>query len=201
MTRHQGREHEPQITALTAPSGARIEVRSPAVGLWRDAPPAGNLVRPGDAIGRMEVLGVMHRLIAPAQAQGIVSMSDHQGERARRPLQHGQIMLVLDPEAALAGMAADTAAGAGAGAAEQGRVFRAPTSGRFYGRPAPDRPPFVQPGDEITVGQTVCLIEVMKTFIRVAYGGAGLPERARVGAVKPTDDAELAAGDVILILE
>jgi acetyl-CoA carboxylase biotin carboxyl carrier protein len=201
MTTRHGREHEPEMTALAAPSGTRIEVRAPAVGLWRDAPPAGSLVRPGDSIGRLEVLGVMHRLIAPAQAHGIASVPAHQGELARRPLQHGQVMLVLDPEAVLGVAAADTAAGAVTGAAEQGRVFRAPTSGRFYGRPAPDRPPFVQPGDEITVGQTVCLIEVMKTFIRVAYGGAGLPERARVGAVRPTDDAELAAGDVILILE
>lgn len=209
MTRHQGREHEPHMTALATPSGTRIEVRAPAVGLWREAPPIGSLVRPGDAIGRLEVLGVLHRLIAPAQAHGVVSLPADadadvdrgQGALARRPLQHGQVMLVLDPEAAAGVATGAAAAGEDARAAESGRVFRAPMSGRFYSRPAPDQPPFVQPGDEVTAGQAVCMIEVMKTFIRVVYGGAGLPERARVRAVPVEDGAEIAAGDVLLALE
>ena len=199
----QGREHESHITALAAPAGTRIEVRAPAVGLWRDAPPAGSLVRPGDSLGRLEVLGVMHRLIAPAQARGIVAPPAHQGqgELARRPVQHGQVLLVLDPEAAQGATAGDTAPGQDARAAEQGLAFRSPFSGRFYSRPGPDQPPFVQPGDEITVGQLVCMIEVMKTFTRITYGGAGLPERARVRAVLPADGEEITGGAAILVLE
>jgi acetyl-CoA carboxylase biotin carboxyl carrier protein len=201
MTRREGREHEPELTALTAPSsapGARIEVRAPAVGLWREAPVPGTLVRPGDAIGRLEVLGVLHRLVAPAGGHGIV-VPGHADERARRPVEHGQLLLVLDPEAA-AGVAAEDAAVAEGPAATGGPVFRAPTSGRFYSRPGPDRPPFVQAGEEIAVGQTVCLLEVMKTFHRVTYGGKGLPERARVQAVLPAEESDLNAGDVILVL-
>jgi acetyl-CoA carboxylase biotin carboxyl carrier protein len=34
--------------------------------------------------------------------------------------------------------------------------------GTFYRAPAPGEPPFVQPGDRITSGQTVCIIEAMK---------------------------------------
>jgi acetyl-CoA carboxylase biotin carboxyl carrier protein len=206
MTRRHGREHEPEITALAAPSGTRIEVRAPAVGLWREAPVPGTLVRPGDTIGRLEVLGVLHRLVAPAAGHGIVvpapgpAHGPAQDEaRARRPVEHGQLLLVLDPEAA-AGVAAEDAAAAEGPAATEGPVFRAPTSGRFYSRPGPDRPPFVQPGDEIAVGQTVCLLEVMKTFHRVTYGGKGLPERARVQAVLPREESDLNAGDVILVL-
>lgn len=200
MTR-QGREHELQMTALVAPAGTRVEVRSPAVGLWRDAPPAGSLVRPGDSLGRLEVLGVIHRLIAPPQAHGIVTSPPQQGELARRPLQHGQVMLVLDPEAATGTAVGDAAPGQDARAAEQGLAFCSPFSGRFYSRPAPDQPPFVQAGDEIAVGQPVCMIEVMKTFIRITYGGAGLPERARVRAVLPVDGEELTGGAAILALE
>jgi acetyl-CoA carboxylase biotin carboxyl carrier protein len=205
MTRH-GREHEPEMTALAAPAspvGARIEVRAPAPGLWREAPAPGTLVRPGDTIGRLEVLGVLHRLIAPGAGHGIVvtpAPGPASGEaRARRAVEHGQLLLVLDPEAA-AGVAAEDAAAAEGPAATEGPVFRAPTSGRFYIRPGPDRPPFVQPGDEIAVGQTVCLLEVMKTFHRVTYGGKGLPERARVQAVLPGEESDLNAGDVILVL-
>ncbi|WP_325214519.1 acetyl-CoA carboxylase biotin carboxyl carrier protein, partial [Oscillibacter sp.] len=37
----------------------------------------------------------------------------------------------------------------------------------FYAAPAPEQPPFVQPGDRVGKGQTVCLIEAMKTMIEV----------------------------------
>jgi acetyl-CoA carboxylase biotin carboxyl carrier protein len=34
--------------------------------------------------------------------------------------------------------------------------------GTFYRSPAPDDPPFVEVGDRIRKGQTVCIIEAMK---------------------------------------
>lgn len=37
-----------------------------------------------------------------------------------------------------------------------------PMVGTFYRAPAPDEPPFVEVGDRITTGQTVCIIEAMK---------------------------------------
>lgn len=37
-----------------------------------------------------------------------------------------------------------------------------PMVGTFYRSPAPDEPPFVDNGDRITSGQTVCIIEAMK---------------------------------------
>ncbi|MBC8072185.1 MAG: hypothetical protein IAG13_27945, partial [Deltaproteobacteria bacterium] len=80
-------------------------------------------------------------------------------------------------------------------------VFRAPLSGRFYARSSPDKPAFVAVGDEITSGQTVALLEVMKTFNRLSYGGAGLPERARVRAVLVRDEDDVEAGAAILELE
>jgi acetyl-CoA carboxylase biotin carboxyl carrier protein len=37
-----------------------------------------------------------------------------------------------------------------------------PMVGTFYRAPAPDEPPFVEVGDRIRSGQTVCIIEAMK---------------------------------------
>jgi acetyl-CoA carboxylase biotin carboxyl carrier protein len=34
--------------------------------------------------------------------------------------------------------------------------------GTFYRSPAPDEPPFVNVGDRVQAGQTVCIIEAMK---------------------------------------
>ena len=36
--------------------------------------------------------------------------------------------------------------------------------GIFYRRPSPDKPPFKDNGDTVSVGDTIGLIEVMKTF-------------------------------------
>jgi acetyl-CoA carboxylase biotin carboxyl carrier protein len=36
--------------------------------------------------------------------------------------------------------------------------------GTFYRTPSPDKPPFVNVGDSIKVGQVLCIIEAMKLF-------------------------------------
>ncbi len=39
---------------------------------------------------------------------------------------------------------------------------RSPMVGTFYRAPAPDADPYVEVGDTVTVGQTLCIIEAMK---------------------------------------
>lgn len=41
-------------------------------------------------------------------------------------------------------------------------TISSPMVGTFYRSPAPDEPPFVNVGDRISTGQTVCIIEAMK---------------------------------------
>ena len=48
-----------------------------------------------------------------------------------------------------------------------------PLPGTFYRRPAPDQPPFKNEDDMVAVGDTVGLIEVMKTFTPVIAEAAG----------------------------
>ena len=51
--------------------------------------------------------------------------------------------------------------------ADQGPVITAPLVGTFYAAPAPDQDPFVTPGAQVKKGDTVCLLEAMKTMIEV----------------------------------
>ena len=51
--------------------------------------------------------------------------------------------------------------------APSGTFLKAPLVGTFYAAPAPDQPPFVSPGDRVSKGQTVCLIEAMKMMSEV----------------------------------
>ena len=53
------------------------------------------------------------------------------------------------------------------------KTIQAPIPGTFYRRPAPDQPEFKAPGDALAVGDTVGLIEVMKTFTPVVAEEAG----------------------------
>jgi acetyl-CoA carboxylase biotin carboxyl carrier protein len=192
-----GRTFTPELSASLRRSGDAIELVSPGVGWWRNAPAPGTLVRPGMPIGELEVLGVLHRLVAPAEAVGLV-VDDASRRKGAIAVEHGQRLFGLDPEAVV-GAATGRTEQAASGPA--GLVFVSPLSGRYYARPAPDKPAFVSVGDVIGAGQTIALLEVMKTFNRITYGGPGLPERARVLAVVPKDEDDLDAGSPILQIE
>jgi len=76
-----------------------------------------------------------------------------------------------------------------------GAVF-APLLGTFWRRPSPEAPPFVEAGDRIETGQTVGLIEVMKTFHDVTAPQAGVIRRVLVD-----DGATVEYGQVLMELE
>ncbi|MFC4004951.1 acetyl-CoA carboxylase [Prauserella oleivorans] len=46
-------------------------------------------------------------------------------------------------------------------------TIKATMPGVFYRRPSPDAEPYVSEGTEVSEGQTIALIEVMKTFNEV----------------------------------
>lgn len=194
-----GRHHARTLATTARPAADRpelVELLGPAPGLFRAALHVGDVVRPGAVLGALEVLGQVIELVAPQVAGAVVAIADPR--RARTPVGHHTVLVTLDPRAT-----ASAAAGQASEVSSQiaGLVFRAPTSGRFYGRAAPDKPVFVSVGDELAPGATVCLLEVMKTFHRVTYGGADLPERARVRELLVADGADVTAGDPLLALD
>lgn len=54
--------------------------------------------------------------------------------------------------------------GAAAPAASNLITIKSPMIGTFYRSPSPDKPVFVNVGDEIKAGQVLCIIEAMKLF-------------------------------------
>ena len=197
----------PELVALLERQAdtSRVLLRAPAPGLWRGAPEPGALIRPGMLIGQLEQLGVLHRLRAPDLAEGIVVDEAPRNGLvrqvvARQPVDRGALLLTLDPEAlagglALAGAASKSVANEGA------LVYRSPSAGRFYVRPAPDKPPFIEVGQVLERGQTIGVLEVMKTFTRLFYDDPRLPERARISAIVIRDQDEIDAGAILLELE
>jgi acetyl-CoA carboxylase biotin carboxyl carrier protein len=53
------------------------------------------------------------------------------------------------------------------------KTLQAPIPGTFYRSSAPGQPPFKNEGDAVAIGDTVGLIEVMKTFTPVVAEEAG----------------------------
>ena len=55
----------------------------------------------------------------------------------------------------------------------KGKPITAPMVGTFYAAPSPDDAPFVKVGDNIAVGQVVCIIEAMKLMNEIEAEASG----------------------------
>ncbi len=71
-----------------------------------------------------------------------------------------------------------------------------PLPGTFYRRESPTSDPFVEVGSTVAVGDTVGLVEVMKTFNKVTVEVAGTVTEICVETEDPVD-----VGDVLLKIE
>ncbi|QQC63454.1 acetyl-CoA carboxylase biotin carboxyl carrier protein [Paraburkholderia ginsengisoli] len=59
-------------------------------------------------------------------------------------------------------------------AAPQGHVVTSPMVGTFYRAPSPGADPFVQVGDTVKEGQTICIIEAMKLLNEIESDKSGV---------------------------
>ena len=74
-----------------------------------------------------------------------------------------------------AAVAAPTAAPAATSTpAAGGHVITAPSVGVFWRSPRPGLPPFVEVGQTVTAGDTVCIVEMMKLMNNVAADVSGV---------------------------
>ena len=73
----------------------------------------------------------------------------------------------------IAAEAAATAAAATAAAAEAGRVIKSPMVGTFYRAASPGAKAFVEIGDDVKEGATVCIIEAMKIMNEIEADCSG----------------------------
>jgi acetyl-CoA carboxylase biotin carboxyl carrier protein len=92
------------------------------------------------------------------------------------------------PAIAAAAPAADDASHPGA--------VKSPMVGTAYLSPQPGAPAFVKPGDSVAAGQTILIIEAMKTFNPIKASKAGKLARMAV-----TDGQPVEFGEVLAIIE
>lgn len=96
------------------------------------------------------------------------------------------------PAAAPAALAAQTAQPVAQGPVTDDRTVyvKSPIVGTFYESPSPGSPAFVKPGDRITVGQVLCIIESMKLMNEIESDVAGVMVARLVENGKPVEYGE-----------
>jgi acetyl-CoA carboxylase biotin carboxyl carrier protein len=93
------------------------------------------------------------------------------------------------PQAAPVAAEAPKAADAGPAAADDSNLItvKSPMIGTFYRKPSPDKDSFINVGDDIKVGQTVCIIEAMKLFNEIEAEVSGKVVKVLVDDMSPVE--------------
>lgn len=60
---------------------------------------------------------------------------------------------------------------------ESGHIVHSPMVGTFYRSPSPEAEAFVQIGDTVNVGDTLCIVEAMKMMNRIEADKAGVVKK------------------------
>ncbi|WP_163469580.1 acetyl-CoA carboxylase biotin carboxyl carrier protein [Fusobacterium sp. IOR10] len=77
-----------------------------------------------------------------------------------------------------------------------GNIILAPTVGTFYGSPSPGKAPFINEGDQVQVGDPVCIIEAMKMMNEVTSNFNG-----KIVKILVKDGAVVQRGDQLFVVE
>lgn len=72
----------------------------------------------------------------------------------------------------------------------EGHVVKSPMVGTFYRGPSPDAAFFVQPGQTVNVGDTLCIIEAMKLLNEIEADAAGIVKAILVENGQPVEYGE-----------
>jgi acetyl-CoA carboxylase biotin carboxyl carrier protein len=148
------------------------------------------------------------KLIELLEESGIAEIEIKEGEEAvrisRMPIgasaQLPQVTHLTPLPASSAPPAAASEAAATESAAPKPKpnehVITAPMVGTFYASPSPGAKPFVEIGDEIKVGQVLCIIEAMKMMNQIEADRAG-----RLASVMARNGDPVEFGQPLFVVE
>ena len=70
---------------------------------------------------------------------------------------------------------------------DAGEKVLSPMPGVFYSAQSPDKPPFVSEGDQVKIGQTLCIIESMKIMNEIESEQSGTIKKILVNNSDPVE--------------
>jgi acetyl-CoA carboxylase biotin carboxyl carrier protein len=117
------------------------------------------------------------KLIELLEESNIAELEIHEGEESVRISRTGSagttVMAAAPPMVAAPVPAAAAAAAPVAEAEISGHTVKSPMVGTFYRAPSPGAAPFVEEGQSVKVGDTLCIIEAMKLLNQIEADKAG----------------------------
>ncbi|MDH5264222.1 MAG: acetyl-CoA carboxylase biotin carboxyl carrier protein [Betaproteobacteria bacterium] len=138
----------------------------------------------------------LKKLIDLVQESGIGELEITEGEervRISRTGANAPVVMAAPAQMALAavpgspGGPSAPAAAPEAPAAPTGHTLKSPMVGTFYRTPSPGAPAFVEVGQVVTKGQTLCIIEAMKLLNEIESDAAGTVKAILVENGQPVE--------------
>lgn len=127
-------------------------------------------------------------LIDMLEASSINELEIREGEESIRLVKVQSQPLITHPGVPVAAIGAEVPASTSPGNdLPEGHVVTAPMVGTFYNAPSPDSAPFVQVGDQVKVGDTLCIIEAMKLMNQIESDAAGTIKAILVENAHPVE--------------
>ncbi|WP_033137749.1 acetyl-CoA carboxylase biotin carboxyl carrier protein [Aeromonas finlandensis] len=121
------------------------------------------------------------KLIELVEESGIAELEISEGEESVRISRNfsGQVttampQMMMQQAAPVAAAAAPVAATPAADATPSGHLMRSPMVGSFYRSSSPDAKPFAEVGQQVNVGDTLCIVEAMKMMNQIESDKAGV---------------------------
>ncbi|NDV92470.1 acetyl-CoA carboxylase biotin carboxyl carrier protein [Alteromonas sp. 345S023] len=135
------------------------------------------------------------KLIELVEESGVAELEITEGEESVRihrgptgvqaPVNYG-FAAPQAPQAAPAPVAAEQAADA-APSAPEGHVVKSPMVGTFYRASSPTAKPFAEVGQQVKVGDTLCIVEAMKMMNQIEADKAGVVKAILVENQDPVE--------------
>ncbi|MBK0002762.1 acetyl-CoA carboxylase biotin carboxyl carrier protein [Erwinia sp. S43] len=142
------------------------------------------------------------KLIELVEESGIAELEISEGEESvrisRSPANVGYPMMqqayaapmMQQPQPALAAAVAPASAPAmeaPAAAEISGHIVRSPMVGTFYRTPSPDAKAFIEIGQKVNAGDTLCIVEAMKMMNQIEADKSGVVKAILVESGQPVE--------------
>jgi len=136
----------------------------------------------------------LKKLIDLVQESGIAELEITEGEEKVKIVKGGVVSVSAPPVMAMPAAApagapapAATPAGESRDAGQEGHVVKAPMVGTFYRSPSPDAKVFVEVGQAVKEGDTICIIEAMKLMNEIEADASGVVKAILVENGQPVE--------------